>query len=122
MRSLKAMILAAMLAGAPAAAQQATMSEEGKKIVAEHMQKRGAEIEPILQRKQALEKQFDSYLTAETYDEAKLQATMTEMRAVEGQLFDAMGSTMLALLKSLPEADRAVFMRSLSKAPSQAKK
>ena len=120
MRTLKAIILAAMLIGAPAAAQQATMSDEGKKIVAEHMQKRGAEIEPILQRKQALEKQFDSYLTAETYDEAKLQATMAEMRAVEGELFDAMGSTMLALLKSLPEADRNVFMKSLTKAPPTA--
>ena len=122
MRSLKAIILAAMLAGTPAAAQQAVMSEEGRKIVAEHMQKRSSEIEPILQKKQALENQFDSYLTAETYDEARLRATMAEMRAVEGQLCDAMGSTMLALLKSLPEADRAVFMRSLSKAPSQAKK
>ena len=120
MRTLKAIILAAVLMGSPAAAQQATMSDEGKKIVAEQMQKRNSVIEPILQRKQALEKQFDSYLTAETYDEAKLQATMAEMRAVEGELFDAMGSTMLALLKSLPEADRNVFMKPLTKAPPAA--
>lgn len=120
MRSLKAVILAALLAGAPAAAQQTAMSDEGKKIVAEHMQKRGSEIEPILQKKAALQKQFDSYLTAETYDEAKLKATMAEMRVVEGELFDAMGTTMLALLESLPEADRAVFMESLTKTPPKA--
>ena len=96
------------------------MSEEGRKIVTAYMQKRGSEIEPILQKKQALQKQFDSYLTAETYDQAKLEATMAEMRVVEGQLFDAMGSTMLALLKELPDADRAAFMKSLTKTPPKA--
>ena len=120
MRTVKALILAAMLVGTPAAAQQATMSEEGRKIVTAYMQKRGSEIEPILQKKQALQKQFDSYLTAETYDQAKLEATMAEMRVVEGQLFDAMGSTMLALLKELPDADRAAFMKSLTKTPPKA--
>jgi hypothetical protein len=114
---LKAAILAAMLVAAPAAAQQAAMSDEGKKIVVDHMAKRGAQIEPILQKKQALQKEFDGYLTAETYDEAKLAETMAEMKVVEGQLFDAMGSTMLELLKELPEADRAAFMKSITKTP-----
>ena len=121
MRILKSIILAGLLVGAPAAAQTGgTVSEAGKKIVTEHFSKRSAEIEPLLQRKRALQAQFDALLTPAKYDEAALQAKMGEMKVVEGQIFDAMGATMLSLLKALPANDRAIFMKSLTKTPPAA--
>lgn len=126
MRILKFAIAAGLLLGTPALAQQAApaaqagMSEDGKKIVMDHMARRSQQIEPLLQRKRQLQAQFDGLLTAETYDEARLAETMAAMREVEGQLFDAMGSTMLALLKALPPQDRAAFMKSISKTPPSA--
>jgi uncharacterized membrane protein len=124
MLKLKAFVIAGLLFGTPALAQQsapaqnAGLSEGGKKIVQDYMVKRSSDIEPLLQKKRQLQTQFDALLTADTYDEAKLASTMVDMRDVEGRLFDAMGSTMLALLKALPENDRAIFMKSLSKKPT----
>jgi uncharacterized membrane protein len=125
MLKLKAFVIAGLMLGTPALSQQpapaqnpAGLSEDGRKIIQDYMVKRSSDIEPLLQRKRQLQTQFDALLTAETYDEAKLASIMADMRDVEGRLFDAMGSTMLALLKALPENDRAIFMKSLSKRPT----
>lgn len=114
MRILKSLILAAALTGAPAMAQQA-ISDAGKKAVAEYQTSRTAELRPLLQKKRALQAQFDALMSPQNYDEAKLQATTAEMKQVEGQLFDVMSGSMLKLLKSLPAQDRALFMKSLTK-------
>ena len=119
MRILKSLLAASLLVAAPALAQSgdAALSDGGKKIVLDHMKQRGEQIEPLLQKKRALQGEFDALLTPATYDEAKLAGVMKEMQAVEAQIFDAMGGTMLTILKALPEADRAAFMKSLVKTP-----
>jgi len=120
---IKAFVIAGMLLAAPvaAAAQNAGgLSEASQQVVKESFAKRSAELAPLIAKKRELQRQFDSLLTPASYDAEKLASTMSEMRAVEGEIVEKMGTSLLALLKSLPENDRAIFLKSLSKTPPTA--
>lgn len=126
MFGLKAAAAAALLIGAPAMAQDIAsaaapaISEGGQKIVRDHMARRNADMAPLLKKKRELQAEFDSMLAAGDFDEPKIAATMAEMRGVDGKIVDTVGSSLLALLKILPEADRSAFMKSLTKTPPAA--
>ncbi|HEY0625612.1 MAG TPA: hypothetical protein VGD10_02655 [Allosphingosinicella sp.] len=117
MRILKAVVLAGLMIGSPAAAQ---VSEASQKIIREHFEQRKAEMGPLIARKRELEAARDALLTPATYDEEKLAATIAGLKEVEGQIFDKVNGSTLTLLKSLPEEDRSAFMKTLSKAPPKA--
>jgi len=114
-----------MMLASPALAQQTSsgMSDSAKQILKENLQKRDADLAPLIAQKRDLQKRFDALLTPSGYDETKLAATMTEMRAVEAQIVGRTGESMLALLKTLPEKDRNAFFNSLKRpgSPSRAK-
>lgn len=115
MLKMKMLIAASLLLGTPAVAQQAPagLSDAAKQVLKENLQSRDAELAPLLVKRRALQEQYDALLTPEGYDEAKLAATMAEMRGLEGQIVERTGDSMLALLKALPEEDRSVFFKSL---------
>jgi len=124
MRNIRNIIIAGLLIAAPASAyvQSANggMAEASATIVKTQMSQRNAALAPLLARKDVLQKQFDALITPVGYDDAKLASTMAEMRAVEGQIVETMGTSLLALLKALPDADRALFMQSMTRTPPNA--
>jgi hypothetical protein len=128
MKKLKVYMIAGLLSAisllaGPAFAQSATgtykpfMSDGGKQIVQQYMTKRNADIAPLLRKKSELQARMSALLTPQTYNDAKLAQVMAEMGAVEAQLFSIMSSSMLAILKVLPDYDREAFMQSISKTP-----
>lgn len=123
MRILSPFLAAGLLLAAPAAAfpQQVappSLSEGGKKAIETMAVNRTTAMAPLLKRKAELQAEFDALLTTASYDAAKLRALMPQMQTVESELYQAMGGSMLTLLEELPEADRAVFMKSLTRKPS----
>jgi uncharacterized membrane protein len=120
MLKMKALIAASLLLGTPALAQQApAMSDAGRQVFKENIQKRDTELAPLIAKRRELQKRYDALLTPEGYDEEKLAWVMAEMRGLEGEIVERTGVSMLALLKALPDGDRTVFFRSL-KRPGQA--
>ena len=115
MMKITALIAAGLMLAAPAFAQKAPagMSDTAKQTMRENLKKRDAELAPLIAKKRELQKQFDTLLTTEGYDEEKLAATMREMRSVEGEIVERTGDSMLALLKALPERDRGAFFKTL---------
>ena len=120
MFKMKALIAASLLIGTPALAQQpapAGASESARRMVQANFKQRDSALAPLVARKNALQKQFEALLTPQGYDEAKLAATMAEMRKVEGQIVETSGASLLALLKELPTEDRNLFLKSLKRGP-----
>ena len=116
MFKMTALIAASLMLGTPALAQQGPgMSDAGKQVLKENIQKRDADLAPLIAKKRDLQRRFDALLTPEGYDEAKLAATMAEMRGVEGEIVERTGNSMLALLKALPEKDRGAFFNTLKR-------
>jgi uncharacterized membrane protein len=114
MSKMKMLIAAALMLGTPALAQQAPgLSDAAKTLLKENLEKRDADLAPLIAKRRDLQKQYDALLTPEGYDEEKLAAKMSEMRGLEGEIVEKTGVSMLALLKALPEDDRAVFFKSL---------
>jgi uncharacterized membrane protein len=115
MLKITAFFAAGLMLATSASAQQvpAGMSDSAGQVLKESMQKRDADLAPLIARKRDLQKRFEALLTPEGYDEAKLAAVMAEMRAVEGEIVERTGNSMLALLKALPEKDRGAFFKSL---------
>lgn len=122
MFKLKALALAGLMLTAPAALQAqaggaSAMSEASQKLVQEQIAERNAKIEPLLKRKQELDKQFAVLMTPEGYDEAKLASTMQEIRSVEGEIVELRAVALQDLLKSLPEPDRNLLLKSMTRTP-----
>ena len=117
MLKMTAFLAAALIFATPVLAQQpsAGMSDAAKQVLKENISKRDADLAPLIAKKRDLQKQFDALLTPEGYDEAKLAATMDQMRGVEGEIVERTGASMLALLKALPEADRGAFFSTLKR-------
>jgi len=118
----KSLLILGLALAAPVAAQNASpaLSAEGKQTYQTVMKSRNAEMAPLLARKRELEKQFDALLASGSFDEAKFTSVMADMQKVEGQIYEARGTALVAVLKALPEADRAIFMKSISKTPPKA--
>ena len=91
------------------------MSDAGKQVLKQNLQTRDSDLAPLIARKRDLQQRFDALLTPEGYDEAKLASVMAEMRAVEGEIVERTGNSMLALLKALPEKDRGAFFKTLKR-------
>jgi len=116
MLKLKVLAAATLLLGTPALAQQGpAMSAAGKQVFKENIQKRDADLAPLIAKRRDLQKRYDALLTPETYDEEKLAAVMADMRGVEGEIVERTGASMLALLKALPDKDRSLFFKSLKR-------
>jgi uncharacterized membrane protein len=121
MFKMKALIAATLLLAAPAVAQQAApagASEAAKRMVQENFKQRDAALVPLVAKRRDLQKQFEALMTPEGYDEKKLAANMAEIRKVEGQIVETSGSSLLALLKELPAADRTLFLKTLKRGPA----
>lgn len=115
---MKALIAASLLiAGSPALAQETSsgLSDAAKEVLQENLKARDAELAPLIAKRRELQQQFDALLTPEGYDEDKLAATMAAMRSVEGEIVEKTGVSMLALIKALPENDRAAFFKTLKR-------
>jgi uncharacterized membrane protein len=124
MLKMTALLAASLMLATPALSQQAPaagMSDSAKLVLKENIQKRDADLAPLIAKKRDLQKKFDALLTPESYDEAQLAATMAEMRAVEGEIVERTGNSMLALLKALPEEDRGAFFNTLKRPGPQAR-
>ncbi len=112
------LILAAPATAFPQQVAPPSLSEGGKKAIETMAVNRTTAMAPLLKRKAELQAEFDALLTPASYDAVKLRALMPQMQTVESELYQAMGGSMLTLLEELPEADRAVFMKSLTRKPS----
>lgn len=122
MLKMKMLIAAALLLGTPAMAQQAPgLSDTAKTILKENLQKRDTELAPLIAKRREIQKQYEALLTPENYNEAKLAAAMADMRALEGEIVEKTGVSMLALLKALPDNDRATFFKSLRRSAPPAR-
>jgi uncharacterized membrane protein len=123
MLKMTAYLAASLIFGTPVLAQQAPsgMSDSAKQLLKENISKRDADLAPLIAKKRDLQKRFDALLTPEGYDEAKLAATMAEMRGVEAEIVEGNGASMLALIKALPEKDRSAFFNSLKRPGSSAR-
>lgn len=124
MLRVKLLALAGLMLAAPAALQAqaesaSQMSEASQGIVRDQIAARNAKIEPLLKRKQELDKQFAVLMTPGGYDEAKLASTMSEIRTVEGEIVELRAVALQELLKSLPDADRNLFLKSLTRTPPE---
>lgn len=124
MLRVKLLALAGLMLAAPATLQAqaegaSQMSEASQGIVRDQIAARNAKIEPLMKRKQELDKEFAVLMTPEGYDEAKLASTMTEIRTVEGEIVELRAVALQQLLKSLPDADRNLFLKSLTRTPPE---
>lgn len=115
---MKALIAASFLMiGTPVLAQDrgAGLSDAAKQTLQKNLTERDAELAPLVAKRRELQQQFDALLTPQGYDEDKLAATMAAMRSVEGEIVEKTGTSMLALIKALPEDDRAAFFKTLKR-------
>jgi uncharacterized membrane protein len=120
MRIVKAIAVAALLASTPAvltAQTEAGVSEAGAALYRDYQASQRADLLPLFKRRSELQAQFDGLMKPEGYDGAKLEATMTEMRQIEGQIVEKQGTGLLALLRAMSDEDRTKFLQSMSKAP-----
>jgi uncharacterized membrane protein len=115
MSMMKMLMGASLMIGAPALAQEPAtgVSDAGKQTIQQSFKQRDADLAPLRQKREALQKQFNALTTPEGYDEEKLAAVMAEMRTVEGEIVERTGATLLSLLKTLPAEDRNAFLATL---------
>lgn len=122
MLKLKVLVAASLMLGVPATVQAQTasgpsLSEASRKIVQQHLAERNTDIQRLLAERQRLETQRDALLTPATYDEQKLGAILAQLRTIGAQISEEIDLSTLALLKSLPENDRNLFLASLTRTP-----
>lgn len=120
MFKMKTLLVAGLMLAAPMAAPAQTapaLSDGGKAAFQQVMTARQATLAPLVQRKAELQQQFEALVDPDAYDHDKLAAVMAEMRSVEGQIVETMGTSLLSLLEKLPEADRNLFLASMKKGP-----
>jgi uncharacterized membrane protein len=129
---MKMIIIAGLLLAAPAAAhaQQAAagtstagqaaaskMSEAGATLFRNYQTSQRAELLPLFKQRAELQAQFDGLLKPGTFDDSKLEATMIQLRQVEGQIVEKQGTALLALLRAMTAQDRNEFLALMSQSP-----
>ena len=123
MLKLKSLIVAGlMLAAASAVAQEAPsgLSAEGRQQLEANQKQKNEALAPLLEKRRELKKQYEALMTPAAFDSARLEATMSEMRALEGRIVETQQASLLALLTNFSEEDRKSFFETVRKAPAPA--